>query len=312
MILTAGEALIDWVCRERGATLARARQFEQAPGGAPLNVAIGLARLGVPVGFAGCLAEDPFGDNLAALLAAEGVDTTLVRRVLGCQTRMAYVTTNRDGERELAAFSRVACADAAIGPADLPEAVLERVDAFYFGSLILQGAPARAAVLEAAARVRAAGGLVFFDPNVRAVLWPDRQKLLRALEAALTVATIVKLGEDEEALMGDMAGQLVLLKTSGADGSEARWAGGHVHVPAPPVEVVDTTGAGDGFVAGVLAGLVERRTGHERLADVARRLDAAGWAGLLAEANKVGALVCTRTGAIEGLPTRRQLESYIT
>jgi fructokinase len=176
----------------------------------------------------------------------------------------------------------------------------------------LQGAPARAAVLEAAARVRAAGGLVFFDPNVRAVLWPDRQKLLRALEAALTVATIVKLGEDEEALMGDMAGQLVVLKTSGADGSEARWAGGRVHVPAPPVEVVDTTGAGDGFVAGVLAGLVERRTGHERLADVARRLDAAGWAGLLAEANKVGALVCTRTGAIEGLPTRRQLESYIT
>ena len=106
MILCAGEALIDWVSRERGAGLDRARLFEPAPGGAPLNVAVGLARLGVPVGFAGCLAEDPFGDLLAGLLAREGVDTTLVRRVLGCQTRMAYVTTNDEGDRELPGVGR--------------------------------------------------------------------------------------------------------------------------------------------------------------------------------------------------------------
>ncbi|MDB5096863.1 MAG: putative fructokinase [Cyanobacteria bacterium RYN_339] len=310
MILTAGEALIDWVSRERGATLAAARHFERAPGGAPLNVAVGLARLGVRAGFAGCLAEDPFGDALAALLAAEGVDASLVRRVMGCQTRMAYVTTRADGDRELAAFSRVACADAAIAPSDLPVATLDHLDAFYFGSLILQGAPARGAVLEAAARVRAAGGLVMFDPNVRLVLWPDRQKLLRVLEAALTVATVVKLGEDELALLGTLGPGITVLTTHGAQGAEVRWAGGQVRVAAPAVDVVDTTGAGDGFVAGVLAELTALKRADERLAAVPDRLDAAGWTRVLTRASAVGGLVCTRTGAIAALPTRAELDAF--
>jgi fructokinase len=100
-ILTAGEALIDWVSREKGAELEFATEFSRQPGGAPLNVAVGLARLGVKVAFAGCLADDAFGDQLASLIQQEGIDDALVRRVTGCQTRMAYVVTRSDGDREL-------------------------------------------------------------------------------------------------------------------------------------------------------------------------------------------------------------------
>ncbi|MFP5502181.1 MAG: PfkB family carbohydrate kinase, partial [Candidatus Sericytochromatia bacterium] len=104
-ILTAGEALVDWVSTESGADLEAARHWVKAPGGAPLNVAVGLARLGAKAGFAGCLADDAFGAWLRAVMAAEGVDTRLAAVAAGAQTRMAYVVTTAGGDRHLAAFS---------------------------------------------------------------------------------------------------------------------------------------------------------------------------------------------------------------
>ncbi|MFN3432427.1 MAG: PfkB family carbohydrate kinase, partial [Candidatus Sericytochromatia bacterium] len=118
-VLTAGEALVDWVCTDRGLSLALAGAFTKAPGGAPLNVAVALARLGVPTAFAGRVGADPFGDWLRALLDAEGVDTALMKTAYDRQTRMAYVVTNGQGDRELAAFSDVACADAELTVGDL-------------------------------------------------------------------------------------------------------------------------------------------------------------------------------------------------
>jgi fructokinase len=324
MLLAVGEALFDWVCQDPGLPLERATRFTRAPGGAPLNVAVGLARLGVPVSFAGCLADDPFGDELAALLMLEGVGVSAVRRVTGRQTRMAYVTTRADGDRELAAFSRAACADGDLAARDLSDDLLAGVDGFYFGSLILSGATPRAAVLEAAARVRASGGLVCFDPNVRPVLWSDEAKLQRVLRAGLEVASIVKLDPEElarlsgsteleegaEHLLAAHALDAVLV-TYGAEGSAVRLRGRTIRRPAPHVEAVDATGAGDGFLAALLAGLWDARLAGERLATVPVRLDEAGWQALLARANAAGALVTTRAGAIAALPRRQELEALI-
>ena len=95
-----------------------------------------------------------------------------------------------------------------------------------------------------------------------------------------------------------------------AAGADVQWPGGQVHVPAPVVEVVDTTGAGDGFVVGILAGLKDLQGPGERLVDVMNRLDEAGWRTLLSRASAAGAMVCTRTGAIEGLPTRAEWDAF--
>lgn len=324
-VLTVGEALVDWVSKEPVAGLAQARTFTRAPGGAPLNVAVGLARLGVSVGFAGCLADDAFGDELAALLAAEGVVDRWTRRVAGRQTRMAYVTTGEDGDRHLAAFSRVACADTELGEQDLPVSLLSQLEAFYFGSLALAGTPARPAILEAAARVRASGGLVVFDPNVRPVLWSEAAKLARVLRAAMELAQVVKLGADElmaltgtpdlvpgaDRLMAVHPVEAVLV-TDGSRGAGVRLRGGlTVELPAFGLPVVDPTGAGDGFVAGVLAGLVEACAPGERLAGLLQRLDEGGWRQVLRNANAVGGLATTGWGAIAALPRRAELDAFM-
>lgn len=325
-IVTVGEALYDWVSRERGASLAEATVFTRAPGGAPLNVAVGLARLGIPVGMIGCLSDDVFGTELFELLTREGVDGRWIRRVAGRQTRMAYVVTRADGDRELAAFSRMTCADADLGEGDLPETLLQTIEGFYFGSLPLAGAPTRPAVLEAAMRVRSMGGLVVFDPNVRMVLWNDPNKLLRVLRAALEVSHVVKLGADElSALTGtdDLvpgADRLMavhpleaVVVTYGEGGSGIRLRNGiTVECPAMKVSSVDSTGAGDGFVAGLLAVMVESQAAGERLAQVLTRWQAPHWEYALARANAVGALVTTRTGAIAALPHRDELEAFIS
>ena len=313
-VLTAGEALIDWICTERGADLGAAAAFTKAAGGAPLNVAIGVARLGGRAAFAGRLGDDPFGTWLAALLAAEGVDAQLTGVAPGRPTRMAYVVTRADGERVLAHFSGGA-ADACLAPADLPTAALGGVDALVFGTLPLASPSAGEAILGAAREVGARGGLVLFDPNARPVLWPDDQTLRAAVDAGLRVATVAKFGDDELAWYTgttDLAeaaeavraryGLVAVVATLGTAGALACLGPGRVvRAAAFAVEVADATGAGDGFVAGLLTAL-----GHDW-----RGLADANWAVVLRRANAVGALACTRAGAIAALPTAQALEAFL-
>lgn len=322
-VLTLGEALVDWVCLERGADLGAASTFVKAPGGAPMNVAIGMARLGVEAGLAGCVAPDPFGRWLTGLMAAEGVDTRWVSEAPGTQTRMAYVVTGASGDRELAAFSTTACADAALTPEQVPPAVLDGVSALVFGSLILQQDPARTAALQMAERVHRGRGLVVFDPNIRPVLWPDRAALDQALAQALAVADVLKAGDDELPVLSGRTDLLeaarwllerhdlaAVVVTRGGDGALVVTPSCEVSVPSFPVEVVETTGAGDGFVAGLLAGLVGRDDGGPMAAQV-RAMDAEAWAQVLRRACAVGAITTTRPGAVGALPTRETLEAFL-
>jgi sugar/nucleoside kinase (ribokinase family) len=322
-VLAVGEALVDWVCTERGASLAEARVFTKAPGGAPMNVAVGLARLGVPAAFAGCVGADPFGEWLRELMAAEGVDTALVATLTARQTRMAYVVTNGAGDRELAAFSDVACADEALSASHLPDAALASARAFYFGSLILQREPSSSAVLDAAQRVQQGPGLVVFDPNIRPVLWPDAVALSQVLDEALGVCDVVKLGLEELAfLVGDgppEAGAQRLLEahgnlaavvlTDGAQGAGVYTASAALWVPSYPVQAVDATGAGDGFVAGLLAGVLGA-LGDRPKASLAA-WPAAVWEPVLKRACAVGAIATTRAGAISALPTEAELDAFL-
>ena len=313
-VLTVGEALVDWICTERGATLATATAFTKAAGGQPLNVAVGVARLGGRAAFAGRLGDDPFGAWLGELLAMEGVDRTLATVAPGRPTRMAYVTTRLDGERELAHFSFHA-ADEALGWDDLPATALAAQDVLVFGTMPLAFRPARGAILGTAIRMAATGGFALFDPNARPVLWPSEAALREAVEAGLTNARIAKLGDDELAWFtgeadGAIAAERVrarfeldaLVVTLGAGGATAWLPGGRsVHVPAFRVEVADPTGAGDGFVAGLLTALGPGW----------RDLDDAGWVVALRRANAVGAFAATRPGAIAALPTQAQLEAVL-
>jgi sugar/nucleoside kinase (ribokinase family) len=318
-VLSVGEVLIDWVSAEHGATLTSASTFHPAPGGAPANVAVGLSRLGVSTGFAGRVAQDAWGNRLLELLSAEGVDLGGVVRDAEADTRMAYVLLDEAGERHLAAFSKQA-ADARLTVEEGEAIALDGVTIVYLSSMMQAKSPSREAFQRMVARAKAAGILLVYDPNYRPVLWEDAEHARAALEEAAHAADLLKLGTEELAFLTgtthlregiDKAWErfdpALLVVTDGPMGCFWKNAAGEGHVQAIPVPVVDPTGAGDGFVAGLLAGIMEEGADP----DTVRWLPPETVTPLLRRANGVGALVATKLGAMTALPTRAELDAWM-
>ncbi len=317
-VLSVGEILIDWVSPERGASLTTSGTFHPAPGGAPANVAVGLSRLGVKARFAGRMARDAWGDQLLGLLERENVDTRGVTRDAESDTRMAYVLLDAQGERHLAAFSRQA-ADARWTPDEAESLPLDGVAIVYLSSM-MQATPSREAFRRMIARAKQAGALVVYDPNYRPVLWPEAEAARSALEEACRQADLIKLGTEELAFLSgthaihegmealwERFDPALLVVTDGPMGSFWKNAAGEGHAQAIPVPVADPTGAGDGFVAGLLAGILEEGADPATV----RWLPEETMQPLLRRANGVGALVATKVGAMTALPTREELDAWM-
>lgn len=303
-VLVLGEALVDFLPERRG-TLLEAGRFEPCSGGAPANVATGLARLGARVGFRGVVGDDPFGRFLAERLAAEGVSCALRlarERPTGCW----FVSLDARGDRSFFSPNARFSADKLIAPGDVEAEAIGRAAVLHVGTSAHVLPAGRDALRAAVAAARAAGTRVSFDPNVRAHLWEDLEPLRRLCADVLPHVTYAKVSE-EEALVctgeSDPAraaarlvelGVAVACLTLGERGALLRRGAEVVHVPAEPVEVVDTTGAGDGFVAGLLSVLA--RAGDPRALPFAELVAAVRFA------NRVAGRVCTRLGAVAGLP----------
>ena len=306
MVITHGELLIDFVPTVTGVGLIDAPAFIKAPGGAPANVAAGLARLGVPAGFLGQVGDDPFGRFLAQMLRDAGVDVTTLSFTAQARTALAFVSLQADGERDFM-FYRHPSADMlfSVAEVDAHATALRAAQAFHFGSISLIGEPARAATLRAIALAREGGALITYDPNLRLPLWQSAEAARAGMLLGLEHAAIVKVSEEELAFLtgaSDEAEALARLWrprlklvaiTRGAAGSTyvtPRFKG---NVPGLPVLAVDTTGAGDAFMAGLL-----RRV----LADPAVLEAEDELFQVYRFANAAGALAATKRGAIPALP----------
>jgi fructokinase len=308
-VLCLGEALVD-LLPERAGPLEACGRFEPCPGGAPANVATGLARLGVRVGFRGVVGDDPFGRLLAARLGAEGVECAL-RFTPERPTGMWFVALDARGERSFFSPNARFSADKLLRSADVDRALLARARWLHVGTSAHVLPEGRAALRAAVGAARELGVLVSFDPNVRLHLWDDLAPLRALCADVLPRCAVAKLAEDEALFCtGERdperaAGRLVELGvgiacvTLGRDGALVRRGPDLLRVPAEEVPVVDTTGAGDGFLAGLLAALA--RAGPP--------------AGLPKEeleravrfANRVAARVVGRLGAVAGLPRRGEI-----
>lgn len=308
-VLCLGEALIDFVAAGRPAGLAQAASFTPAPGGAPLNVAVGLARLGRRSGFIGRVGDDAFGQALRELMRREGVAAGGVRLDPAARTTLAFVAEDQAGGREFL-FYRHPGADMQLEADDLPRDQLRAARLLHFGTVSLSVEPARGATLAAVAAARAAGALISCDPNIRLGLWESQTQARDWVRHAIALAELVKLSEEEAALVTgtpDLSvaaarlralGPRLVVITRGADGLLAQTAAVEVALPGYAVTAVDTTGAGDGAVAGLLAGLLALGTAARSLEGLA----AGELRAALALANAVGALTTTRPGAIPALP----------
>jgi fructokinase len=174
-VIACGELLIDFVSTDSGITVAQAPAFQKAAGGAPANVAVGIARMGYRAGFAGQVGDDPFGHFLVDTLAEAGVDTSGISFTSEARTALAFVSLRADGERSFV-FFRHPSADMLWRPEDVNEAYVANTRIFHYGSISLIGEPSRSATLLAVECARRAGALISYDPNLRLALWPSANR----------------------------------------------------------------------------------------------------------------------------------------
>jgi len=308
-----GELLIDFVPTVTGTGLIDAPAFIKAPGGAPGNVAVGLARLGIESAFMGKVGDDAFGHFLADTLAETGVDVSPLCFSTEARTALAFVSLREDGEREFM-FYRHPSADMLFTPQEVDVDAIGHAQLLHFGSISLISEPSHSATLHAVDAARAAGCLVSYDPNLRLPLWPDADAARKGILLGLSKADIVKLSEDEsEFLTGisdlNAACQVLwhdnlklMVVTRGHAGCAYFTPNFTGRVETFTVEAVDATGAGDGFVAGLLQGV---------LIDPSVVQDEIRLRELCRFANAVGALATTERGAISALPSRKQVQEFL-
>jgi len=316
-VISIGELLVDLVSTAKGVSLAESPAFEKKAGGAPANVAVGLARLGLRSGFVGKVGNDAFGTFLRDTLAAHGVDVAHLARTEAARTTLAFVALTADGTPDFA-FYRNPGADMLLCEADVDEVYHRAARALHFGSISLADPAPKAATLKAIEIARAAGQLVSYDPNYRPALWPSARVARQEILAGFDHADLAKVSEAEwEFVTGttdlDVGARVILKRgvklvvvSRGAEGCYFHDGTDSARIPGYAVEVAETTGAGDGFVAGLLLGLLDaiRKPGDIERISRSRLTEICDFA------NAVGALTCTKVGAIPALPTLDEAQRF--
>lgn len=312
-IVTLGELLIDFVPTVSGVSLIEAPAFKKAPGGAPANVAAGLAKLGKSCAFLGKVGDDPFGKFLEKTLRDLGVDTQGLIFSDRARTALAFVSLRSDGEREFM-FYRHPSADMLYTPDEVNHDLIKNAKIFHLGSISLICEPSRSATLAALNTARENDVLVSYDPNLRLALWPDAAAAQDGMLSIWKKADLIKVSEEELIFLtglGEIEDAVetlwhetlqLMVVTLGNAGCQYFTSGFKGIVEGINVKAIDTTGAGDGFVAGLLKGISDypEALNNESL-----------MRKLCLYANAVGALTTTQLGAIPALPTVQEVDAFL-
>ena len=312
--LCIGELLIDFVSTTPDVTLAEAPGFVKAPGGAPANVAVGLAKLGVDAGFIGKVGADAFGDFLREVLQQNSVDTAYLIAGEISRTTLAFVATRSDGMKDIT-FYRHPGADIQLSPDEIDIGYIQSAELFHYGSVSLSHSPSREATLHAIRSAKAGKARLSYDPNLRLMLWDDADAAKYWIWEVMHYADVVKISEEEwEFVTGDAdweqgierilgLGVKLLVVTLGERGCYYTNGFADGFVDGFTVDVVDTLGAGDAFVAAMLAQL---RQYMDLTALEQKQLDP-----IMRYANAAGALATEKVGVIPSLPTPSEIERFL-
>lgn len=322
-VMCFGESIVDFLPNRR-AKLRDVETFRKIVGGAPANVALGIARLGRRSALMCKVGADEFGSFLTEALAREGVDVAGVVATSEADTGFTFISLTADGERSFTA-PRFLTADQTLCVEDIDPDAIRAADIVLFGTNQMIDARLRECAMFALETAKAADRLIVMDPNIRLHLWPNQDEVVPAVNAALAYVDVVKLNDEEIEILGPgmtarelyhdvlaPMGATALIATHASGGAEVFCGDLYTSVEAPNVDVVDTTGAGDGFVAGVLTALCEltddatQRDGA-MLRDLLRSWDAQTWKAALDLGCFVGSHVCTTLGATTGLPMREDV-----
>ncbi|HIK28437.1 MAG: carbohydrate kinase [Oscillatoriaceae bacterium SKW80] len=315
-VLCLGEILLDCLADQVGKTFAEVESWTLYPGGAPANVACALTKLGTKAGFIGCVGQDEAGEELLKLLQDVGVDVTGVQRHPTAPTRKVYVLRSLSGERTFAGFGELKTtdfADAFLKSSALPVELLEHAEFLVLGTLGLAYPDTREALARALHLAEQHYVKILIDVNWRPVFWPQPDEAPERICDLLKHADFVKLSEEEAewlfdtkdpgaiaAKLGHSEGVLV---TAGAGGCRYCLGENEGHVSAFSVDVEDTTGAGDSFVAGFIHQVCQQGIKNLQQPEIAKQI--------IQYANAVGALTTTKPGAIAAQPTAAEVDAFL-
>ncbi len=306
-----GELLIDFVAERQGSDLSKAMEFTKKAGGAPANVSYAIAKLGGKSAFVGCIGQDPFGSFLLDVLTSNQVDCSLVQRS-ETFTTLAFVSLAEDGERDFV-FSRGADRELKYVPAVKKEFIGNMI---HFGAATaLLGGPLEEAYGRYYFDALTQDIFISFDPNYRADLWKNRSEaFIKKCLPYIEKAHLCKFSLEEAQLISgekdlDKAcdaiheiGSALITITLGAEGTYISSPERKSTIPSIPVQVKDTTGAGDAFI-GCLLYQISKLEHPTLIGNDFSLLEE-----MVGIANKAGAITTTHYGAIESLPSNEDLD----
>lgn len=304
-VVALGELLIDFT--PSGLSQAGNDLFERNPGGAPANVLAAVSKLGKSSAFLGMVGRDQFGAFLKEVLESSGIDVSGLKFSETVNTTLAFVHLNERGDRSFS-FYRNPGADMMLTSDDINYDVLNNSKIFHFGSISMTHEPVRTATLAALSCAREKGIMISYDPNLRPPLWKSLEDAKEKIKLGLQYTDILKISEEElEFITGKQnlekgsaalydQGISVVLVTMGPKGCFYRYAGGIGRLHTYNTKVIDTTGAGDGFLGGVLYKLSEMSL--EDMSSMSRD----EFESIIDFGNAVGALATTKKGAIPAMP----------
>lgn len=303
-VVALGELLIDFT--PLGNSVAGNLLFERNAGGAPANVLAAVSKLGGKGAFIGKVGNDQFGHYLKRVLDENHIETSGLKFSEEVNTTLAFVHLDESGDRSFS-FYRKPGADIMLSPYDLELDIINNCKIFHFGSLSMTNEPARSATLKAVEYAKEKGKLISYDPNWRPPLWKDNISAKEGMLLGLKYADILKISETElEFLTGESnlekgskalfdKGIKLVLVTLGSRGCFYRCASGVDHLNTYDTKVVDTTGAGDAFLGGLLYKI-------SKISMPLNEIDKVIITDIVDFSNAVGALCASKRGAIPAMP----------
>ena len=318
-VIAIGEALIDFIPHEKGRALNNVENFLRVPGGAPLNVAAAVAKLGGKSQMLTKLGQDGFGDAILNEVKPLGVDVSRISRTKEANTALAFVSLREDGERDFS-FYRNPSADMLLSAEEICSEDFNERDILHFCSVSLIDAPIKEAHRRAIEIAKEKGCLISFDPNVRLPLWKQPEDCRKAILEFLPLSNIVKISDEElefitgikdekEALDSLLTGDVkVIIYTKGTNGAEFITKERVIFSPSFKVSAQDTTGAGDSFIGSLLYQVAEGEYSLEELVTLSEKKVQE----ILTFSNATAALTVCKKGAIGALPLKEEVLAKIS
>lgn len=312
-VVALGELLVDFTpC---GISEQDNPEFEACPGGAPCNVLSMLSKLGRKTAFIGKVGEDSFGEMLAAAIREQGISTDGLKMDREIPTTLAFVHTAPDGDRSFS-FYRKPGADLMLKKDEIEEDLIKNSKVFHFGTLSMTDDAIEETTKEALRLAKENGALITFDPNLRPPLWDSLERAKEKMFFGIDECDVLKISDDEiEFLTGEkdidkgvnkiLAEHPVKLvfATMGKDGSKAFYDGRIIKgEPFIREDTIETTGAGDTFMACVIDAVLENGIDDlidEKLAEILRF------------ANAASSIITTRRGALRSMPEKEEVEALL-